>query len=209
MTLVVVLTDANVLFSRVLRDYFMYAAEQGIVELRWSTRILDEMTRNHTLKRGISEDQGRNLVDLLNRAIPMALVDPTQADFDVFGSVAMPDPDDRHVLAAAVAAEADVLCTMNVKDFPPEAMLAVGVKLMTPDAVLQQLIMEFPEEMKAAHQRTVESSKGGTTRRALEALEKALAPNASQAMAVAIKRHYTGPYLRSTGYVSGYWSPKF
>lgn len=49
MTLVVVLTDANVLFSRVLRDYFMYAAERGIVDLKWSTRILDEMVRNQTI----------------------------------------------------------------------------------------------------------------------------------------------------------------
>ena len=51
-----------------LRDYFMYAAERGIVDLKWSTRILDEMVRNQTIKLGIPEAQGMRLVVLMNAA---------------------------------------------------------------------------------------------------------------------------------------------
>lgn len=46
MTISVVLADANILFSRTLRDYFLYAADEGAIEIHWSQQILDEMSRN-------------------------------------------------------------------------------------------------------------------------------------------------------------------
>lgn len=54
MTLSVVLADANILYSRTLRDYFLYAADAGAVELHWSQDILDEMSRN--LRAGLGLD---------------------------------------------------------------------------------------------------------------------------------------------------------
>ena len=47
MTISVVLTDANILFSRTLRDYVLYAAGEGAIEIHWSSHILAEMSRNH------------------------------------------------------------------------------------------------------------------------------------------------------------------
>jgi predicted nucleic acid-binding protein len=49
LTISVVLSDANVLFSRTLRDYVLYAADEGTIEVHWSRQILAEMSRNLSL----------------------------------------------------------------------------------------------------------------------------------------------------------------
>lgn len=53
MTISVVLADANILVSRTLRDYFLYAADNGAIEIRWSPQILAEMSRNLERKFGL------------------------------------------------------------------------------------------------------------------------------------------------------------
>jgi hypothetical protein len=95
----------------------------------------------------------------------------------------MPDPDDRHVLAAAVAADADILCTLNIKDFPPAAMQAAGVDLKSPNDVLLQLIADFPAEMAAAHAKAVRNLKGATDESTLHTLRRAQCGGASDALA--------------------------
>jgi len=69
----VVLADANVLYSRVLRDYLLYAADQGIIALAWSPRILVEVT-DHLMKNvvGFDETAAQRLVGAMNRAFPLA-----------------------------------------------------------------------------------------------------------------------------------------
>jgi hypothetical protein len=42
LTISVVLADANILFSRTLRDYVLYAADEGAIEVHWSREILAE-----------------------------------------------------------------------------------------------------------------------------------------------------------------------
>lgn len=46
MTISVTLADANILISRTLRDYFVYAAKLGALDIHWSDGILDETTPN-------------------------------------------------------------------------------------------------------------------------------------------------------------------
>lgn len=52
---------------------------------------------------------GQRLMDAMNAACPLAEVEPAEEHYSMLGGVALPDEDDRHVLAAALAAEADVL----------------------------------------------------------------------------------------------------
>jgi predicted nucleic acid-binding protein len=170
----VVLADANVLYSRVLRDYLLYAADQEIIAIAWSTQILAEVTE-HLQRNVASFDQaaGKRLVRAMNRAFPLAEVEPGAEHWRTLNDVALPDEDDRHVLAAAIAAEATVLCTSNAKDFPAEAVEPIGVEVLTPDQLLSRLVTENEPQMLAVHRTAVTSLKGATDQSTVAALRRA------------------------------------
>ncbi len=74
----VVCSDANVLYSRVLRDYLLYAANEGVIAVRWSQEVLDEMTKH--LKRnvkGFDDNAAAALTAGMTDAFPYALVEPS------------------------------------------------------------------------------------------------------------------------------------
>lgn len=179
----VVLADANVLYSRVLRDYLLYAAMQGVLEIRWSTAILAEVVEHLTNNiAGFDAAAGARLVAAMNGAFPAAEV---EADNDAEAAVAglsLPDDGDRHVLAAAVAIEADVLCTDNLKDFPPDAMEQVGIRLLSADALLSLLVTEFPDRMLTAHRLAISRLPGATDASTVATLRRAGAPNSAALM---------------------------
>lgn len=169
----VVLADANVLYSRVLRDYLLYAADQEIIAVAWSPAILAEAVEHLRLNvPGFDEAAARRLVTAMNRAFSFAEVEPAEEDFGALADVWLPDEDDRHVLAAAIAAEATVLCTWNVKDFPADAATAAGVEVLTPDELLGHLVTEYEPQMLAAHRASVASLTGATDTSTIAALRR-------------------------------------
>lgn len=180
----VVLADANVLYSRVLRDYLLYAAVQRVLEIRWSAAILAEVVE-HLAENiaGFDAAAGARLFAAMNGAFPAAEVEPDNDAEAAVAELLLPDKDDRHVLAAAVAVGADVLCTDNVKDFPTEAMDEVGIRLMSADALLSLLASEFPDGMLAAHRLAVSRLPSATDRSTLVALRRAGAANLADLMA--------------------------
>ncbi|WP_417561729.1 PIN domain-containing protein [Microbacterium sp.] len=173
-TIRVVLADANVLYSRVLRDYLLYVAAEGVFEIRWSASILSEviehLSENVT---GFDLAAGARLVAAMNGAFPAAQVEVGRDAETAVAGLALPDEDDRHVLAAAVAVDADVLCTDNLKDFPIAAMDEVGIQLMSADALLSLIATEFPAELRVAHRLTVSRLSGATDASTLAALRRA------------------------------------
>lgn len=180
----VVLADANVLYSRVLRDYLLHAATQGALEIRWSPAILSEMVE-HLMQNiaGFDRSAGARLITAMNAAFPVAEVEPDANAIEAVADLRLPDEDDRHVLAAAVAVEADVLCTDNLKDFPIDIMNETGVQLMSADVLLTLLVFEFPEEMLAAHRLRVARLPGATNDSTLTALRRAGAIRSADAVA--------------------------
>lgn len=162
MTISVVVADANILYSRTLRDYFLYAADQGAIEVHWSQQILDEMSRNLRLKLGLSETDSARLEHLMNDYIEYALVDVEPEDLAAVDDVSM-NADDRHVLAAALAADADILLTENVRHFPREWMSEHGIELLTAGELLVRLAEQVPDKMQAAHELTVTYSPKSAT----------------------------------------------
>ncbi len=108
MSLSVTLADANILISRTLRDYFVYTAKLGALDLRWSEAILDETTRNLIKQFGFVPEHADVLVERLNLYLPRALVATKTRDEVRVAQVKM-DAKDRHVLAAALSAKADLL----------------------------------------------------------------------------------------------------
>lgn len=185
----IVLGDANVLYSRVLRDYLVYAADEGAISIRWSRQILDEAVTH--LRRNVTSfttSHGSLLIRLLNDAFPDAEVEPTASARRKVTKLELPDEDDRHVLAAAVTAQADILCTDNVKDFPTGAMASVGIELLTADDLLARLVTAYPSKMLAAHHASVTSLAGATDETTIAALRRANAVKTADLMVILLDR---------------------
>lgn len=187
-----VVLDANVLYSQVLSDYLVQAQSRKLVVLRWSSAIVDEMIRNRkkrtTERHPGSADLARRLdtVDALRgyveRTYPTEFIEPSEQDFLSFAHLSMPDPDDRHVLATAIAAHAEYLCTNNTADFPETVMSQVGIERVTPDELLHRLAVDNALEMVRAHQTVIAWTHGGMHRTTLDALGRAQAPRFKKAM---------------------------
>jgi hypothetical protein len=144
----VALIDANIFYSAVLRDLFMQLALSGLFRPRWTARIDEEWTRNLLANRpDISAEQLGITKAFMARAVPDALIEGYE---DLIGVVVLPDPGDRHVLAAAIKAEAEVIVTLNRKDFPREALLPHGIEALHPDAFTLVLIELAPQLVIAA-----------------------------------------------------------
>jgi len=179
----IVLTDACVLYSRVLRDYLLYSAEYQIVSVAWSSAIMDEMTE-HLVKNlaTFTEESAERLVAAMTRTFPYALRNPNPDDYRRIQDISLPDEHDRHVYAAALASQADIVCTSNLVDFPASLADTLGFEVMSPDDVLCQLIALSPETMLLVHQTSVANLKGATDESTMAALRRAGAPRTAQAM---------------------------
>lgn len=135
-----VLLDTNVLYPVALRDLLLRLAEQRLYEPRWSARILEELRRNLVADGRSDETRAQRMLGLIRQTFPDAEIDPPQALIERMTNV----PEDRHVLAAAVAARAGFLVTMNLKDFPGFALEPFGVEALSPDAFLHELLNAAP-----------------------------------------------------------------
>jgi len=103
----IVLYDACVLYPAPLRDLLMSVAMTNQFRARWTSEIHDEWTRNLLKNReDLSEEQLKRTVELMNLAVPDCLVENYEG---YINSLELPDPNDRHVLAAAIKCQADVL----------------------------------------------------------------------------------------------------
>lgn len=180
MSLSVTLADANILISRTLRDYFVYAASVGALQIHWSPAILDEASRNLIAKYRFSTEDAKVLVALLGEFLPEALIETRKRDEETVGRAEM-SANDRHVLAAALSAKADVLLTDNTRHFPREWMAKRGIELVDSATLLTRLAAEHPGELREAHRLTVERSPK-TEDQILATLERAIGPEAANAV---------------------------
>lgn len=143
-----VIYDANVLFPAPLRDLLIRVALTGVVRARWTNEILDECFHNVFAQRpDLSEERLQRTRELMNRAIRDSLVTGYEPLID---SISLPDPDDRHVLAAAVQASAQAIITFNLKDFPNSALEPLGIEAKHPDEFILEMINLAPGAVTSA-----------------------------------------------------------
>ena len=171
-----VFADANILFSRVLRDYLLYSAHEEIVEARWSQGVLNEMSKNLRARLQLSKDATDRLEALMNDFLPDALV-TSDVPLPLPPHGLSVHPKDWHVLSSALVAKADALATDNVKDFPSEWMRLRGVALVDAETMILTLIAESPERFLRAHALVVRLSASRDQETVLRQLEKATTPN--------------------------------
>lgn len=127
--------DACVLYPASLRDLLLSLARDGLYHARWSERIEAEWVESLLRQRPDLEEAAlRRTCALMALAVPDSRVTGWEAILD--GLPAMPDEDDRHVLAAAVCGHADAIVTFNLAHFPATALAPFGVEAQHPDDFL-------------------------------------------------------------------------
>lgn len=135
-----VVIDACVLYPTVLRQIVLGVAARGLFTPLWSARILEEWARATRKLGPVAESVARAEVAALRLAFP-------DAETAGAGSPAssLPDPDDDHVLATAIAAEADLILTLNLRDFPARLLAPHGISARDPDRFLIGLARDHPK----------------------------------------------------------------
>jgi len=114
----------------------MELAASGLFRAKWTDRIHDEWISNVLKHRAdLTSAQLTRTRDLMNRAVPDCLVKNYE---DLIDGLNLPDPDDRHVLAAAIAAASDAIVTFNLKDFPKDYLWSFNMEALHPDAFIHQ-----------------------------------------------------------------------
>jgi predicted nucleic acid-binding protein len=128
------LYDANVLYPAPLRDLLMRLALEDIFLARWTNEIHEEWIRNVLANRpDLKRKQLERTRDLMNQHVRDCLVTEYA---DLIPSLTLPDPNDRHVLAAAIKAHANVIVTFNLDDFPEIELNKHGIEAQHPDEFL-------------------------------------------------------------------------
>lgn len=148
MTLFTALYDASVLYPSLTRNLLVHLATSGLVAARWTEQIQDEWIRNPLQDRpDLTPERLARTRRLMDAAVPDAQVNE---DHELKASLSLPDPDDRHVLAAAITGDVDVLITWNLRHFPQEAVSAHGIEVLTLDDLLCRLLTLIPQDTRSA-----------------------------------------------------------
>jgi predicted nucleic acid-binding protein len=127
----IVVYDANVLYPNTLRDLLIRIAQAGLVQAKWTNEILDEMLRALSTNRpDIQPDKLDRLRQLMNEAVRDCLVSGYEP---LIEELKLPDPADRHVLAAAIKTGAQVIVTSSLKHFPATGLRPWDVEAKSPD----------------------------------------------------------------------------
>ena len=136
--------DTCVLFPTVMREVLLAGANVGGWTPLWSDRILEEWARAARKIGPTGELQARSEIALLKAAWPAQAVGWNAS---LEKRLWLPDANDIHVLAAAVSSSADLIVTVNVKDFPRATLREEGVDRIDPDALLYDLALRAPEAL--------------------------------------------------------------
>lgn len=127
----IVVYDACVLYPAPLRDLLVRLAIAGVVQAKWTNKILDECFAAVARTRPeLTLERLARTRDLMNAAVRDVLVEDYAGLMD---GLQLPDPDDRHVLAAAIRCGAQAIITANLRDFPATALSPYGIEAVHPD----------------------------------------------------------------------------
>lgn len=136
------LLDACVLYPLALSDALMSLAVTGMFAGKWTTQIEHEWISNLAAQRPDLIDRLPRRRDLMRQTVHDWEV--TQAAWQALApSLTLPDANDVHVLAAAIAGHADCIVTTNLKDFPAATVGLFGIEVIHPDDfIIKQLDLD-------------------------------------------------------------------
>lgn len=173
--------DACVLYPPVLRGLLLGADLAGLYHAQWSDRIIEEWLRATRKLGEASEAAARTEAALMAAAHPRARI---SAAPHIEARLILPDENDRHVLAVAIAGSSDAIITLNAADFPRGVLAGEGVERRDPDGFLWEIFSHHPDAMgdvvRAVHARAEAMAGAAVSLKAL--LKRAGCPRLAKAM---------------------------
>lgn len=138
--------DACVLYPTVLREILLGVAARGLYEPQWSDRILREWVLATAKLGPVAQAMAEGDAALARAAFPRAAV---REQPNIEARLSLPDANDVHVLAVAIAGHADAIVTFNAMDFPRPVLAEEGIERRDPDGFLWELWSRSPAEVGA------------------------------------------------------------
>lgn len=160
------LLDACVLVPIALADTLLRLAEADLYRPLWSDSILDEMVSAiGDIHPGLADGPARKRAATMNHAFDDASVRGWEP---LVSGIVLPDEDDRHVVAAAIRGQADLIVTANLSDFPATALEPLGLEAQSPDDfLLNQLDLDPDIVIRALHAQAAATQRPAITLDAL------------------------------------------
>lgn len=130
-----VIYDANLFYPAFVRDVMLCLAKAEIFRPRWTDQIHQEwMSKLASDRPDITKEKIERIRELVDKTVPDCLVKGYKP---LIKGLDLPDPKDNHVLAAAIKAGAQVIVTMNLKNFPDEKLAQFDIDAQHPDEFIQ------------------------------------------------------------------------
>jgi hypothetical protein len=130
--------DASVLYPSELRNLLMHLALTGLFRAKWSAAVHEEWICALLRRRpDLSREKLERTRMLMDKHAADALVTGYE---HLIEGLRLPDPNDRHVLAAAIRGRADVIVTPNLRHFPAEILARFGIEAQHPDEFILHLL---------------------------------------------------------------------
>lgn len=147
--------DTNVVYPVIIRDILFWFAYYDLYTPKWSEHIFDEW-KKVMLEKGVPEKDADKRIQKANAAFPDAQVKNYKG---LINKLTLPDDKDRHVLAAAIKINANIIVTNNIRDFPKEYLQSFGLSAKTADDFLTDIIDLNQEQAVAAFREMVLNKK--------------------------------------------------
>ena len=142
MALLTAFLDANILYPAGLRDFLLRLADQYLYAPLWSVDIHAEWMRSVLADRpDLTDDILDRTRAVMDRHFPEAVVTGYTARA---AGLDLPDPDDVHVLAAAIEGRADLIVTRNLRTFRLTAWLPTDSRHSIPTRSSPSVSMPTP-----------------------------------------------------------------
>jgi predicted nucleic acid-binding protein len=128
--------DTNVIYPLEIRDLLLWFAHYDLFTPKWSKEIMNELD-NLMLRKGVKKPERRKRISNIEQAFPDANVKNYEG---LIEGLSLPDAGDRHILAAAIKTNANIIVTHNLRDFPNEYLKSFGLRASSVDDFLADII---------------------------------------------------------------------
>jgi len=150
-----VMLDTNVIYPIIIRDMLFWMAYFDVYIPKWSEHIFDEWLRVMLMK-GVDRKEAHKRIRIANKAFPEALVKNYKY---LIQSIELPDPNDAHVLAAVIKAQAHTIVTNNKKDFPNKYVSTFNISVTSADEFISALFQQQSDTCLMAFKEMVKHKK--------------------------------------------------